>query len=116
MNGTSKGYRRVELPTEPAPPPVVRPARKKSPARQARAGLLRIALATLGAALLVASGAQLLELMAAASAAEPTRSALQGLPTTEMQWTTVAGAVLMPMAAVLCFVAFGAVRTRVLRT
>jgi len=104
---SNKGYRRIELKAERASRPPKR-ARKLSP--------LRIALAIAGAALLVASGVQLVELMSAMPRPAASTAAMAALPKTSVAWTTVLGAVVMPIAAVLCFVAFSATRTRAIRS
>lgn len=105
----SKGYRRVELKTEAADRP------RRAPERRT-VRPLRILLAVAGAALLVASGVQLVELMAGMPRPTGAAALATSLPRPHVAWTTVAGAVVMPIAAVLCFVAFTAMRSRALRS
>lgn len=106
----SKGYRRVELHAETTT--TSRPA----PTGAAVIHPLRIALAVAGAVLLVASGVQLVELMAGMPRPTGAAALATSLPRPDVAWTTVAGAVVMPVAAVLCFVAFTAMRARALRS
>ena len=103
----SKGYRRVELKNETV-------KARRTPKR--RVHPLRIALAVAGAALVLASGVQLVELMAGMPRPTGAAALATSLPRPDVAWTTVAGAVLMPIAAVLCSVAFTAMRARALRS
>ena len=90
-------YRRIQGPTE---------------SRLQRFRLLPIALVALGIVLLVASGLQLTELVALESTAAARGTLGAPLPPATVSSSTILGAVLLPLAAVASFVAFGFARIR----
>jgi hypothetical protein len=89
--------------------------RVQEPAKSKRNALrpLPLVLVLLGLVLLVASGAQLRELLAALPSVGAARGALTAISTPpQIATSSILGAIFLPIAAVASFVAFGFTRTR----